>query len=295
MLWHWPQRLERFEVRARNESGEPRDLKASVLAFLPERKWKLPEENPGYSGPGPANRMEWGNDNTIAKFAPVGRACAEIGPRSEGWVTFEFSPPLELPPKDETSDEGRCAVTVAAAPGVSIGVNRWAVDFAQRCEARDGDAAFATAAEPPVFRVYPRPAHGEAANVINGFNRRFCTNSVNMWMSAPGAALPQSLILEWPQPVRFSRVHLTFDALYHAYLSMPFNSGERVSEMCARDYSVEVFSDAEWATLVEERGNYRRFRVHEFPPVVSSRLRLTIHAANGDDYGARVYEVRVYA
>jgi hypothetical protein len=126
-------------------------------------------------------------------------------------------------------------------------------------------------------------------------NRRFCANPVNMWMSAPGEPLPQSLALEWPEPVRFRRVHLAFDTLYRSYHSMPFNCGGTVSEMCAQDYSLEAFADGEWRVLVEERGNYRRFRVHEFPAVTTSRLRLTIRAANGEGYGARVYEVRMYA
>jgi hypothetical protein len=295
MLWNWPKRLERLELYARSKSDAARRLALSVSAFVPERRWKAPQEDLPYAGPGPANRMEWGNDNTIARFAPLGAASAEIAPRSEGWVEFEFSPPLELPPKDETSDEGRCAVIIAPAAGVGIALHCRAADFAQRCEAREADAAFATAAEPLCFRIHPRPIHGEAANAVNGLNRRFCTNPVNMWMSAPGEPLPQSLALEWPEPVRFRRVHLAFDTLYRSYHSMPFNCGGTVSEMCAQDYSLEAFADGEWRVLVEERGNYRRFRVHEFPAVTTSRLRLTIRAANGEGYGARVYEVRMYA
>ncbi|UCH34817.1 MAG: FAD-dependent oxidoreductase, partial [Armatimonadota bacterium] len=294
VLWNWPEKLERIELYARNESDEAQRLESSVSAFAPERKWKAPEEHIPYSDPGPGNRMEWGNDNTIAKFAAVGSASAEIGPRSEGWAAFEFSPPLELPPRDETSDEGRCALVIAPADGVSLAANRWATDFAQRCEAREGDAAFTTMPEPLAIRIQPRPVHGEAMNVINGYNRRFCTNPVDMWMSAPGAPLPQSVVLEWPEPVRLGRVHLTFDTLNRSYLGMPFNCGGRVSEMCARDYSLEAEVDGEWRTLVEERGNYRRFRVHEFAPVTASRLRLTIRAANGDGWGARVYEIRAY-
>jgi hypothetical protein len=42
-------------------------------------------------------------------------------------------------------------------------------------------------------------------------------------------------------------------------------------------------------------GNYSRFRVHRFAPVVAGRLRLTVKAVHDPaHWTARVYEVRVY-
>jgi hypothetical protein len=45
--------------------------------------------------------------------------------------------------------------------------------------------------------------------------------------------------------------------------------------------------------LLAVKNNFLRHRIHRFPTVTASKLRLTAEETNGDD-SARVFEVRVY-
>jgi hypothetical protein len=65
--------------------------------------------------------------------------------------------------------------------------------------------------------------------------------------------------------------------------------------MLAKAYEVSVWQDGEWTALVEADDNHHRWCVHEIEPVTTTRLRLTVKAAWGEGFGARVYEVRAYA
>ena len=131
--------------------------------------------------------------------------------------------------------------------------------------------------------------------MINGWNRRYATNPVHMWISQPEIPLPQHLTLEFEEPETVGRVQLTFDTLYRSYREMPFNKhGRRASGMCGRDYDLEVWDGRVWSTVASVTGNYRRFRVHTFDPVVARKVRLTVRAMNDPAWTARVYEMRVY-
>jgi hypothetical protein len=261
---------------------------------VPERRWKDESE---YRRPpqiaGTVNRMEWGTDNTLARFAPVSVARGTIPP-GEGWVRFAFDPPAGLTVKDPTSDEERYALLLPAVDGVSWGRDAARCDFALRCWHEAPAEELAVAADCHLFRLTPRPAYGEAANVANGINRRWSTAPVNLWLSRFDEPLPQSLELDFGAPQTIREVHLRFDTITRAYQEMPFNCDQEVSPMCARDYDLQARVGEAWETLVEERSNYRRSRVHAFEPVSASRLRLTIRATWDDRYRARVYEVRVY-
>jgi hypothetical protein len=137
------------------------------------------------------------------------------------------------------------------------------------------------------MRVTPESRPFTAANVIRGTNRP--DTWTNLWQSDPEAGLPASLELQWRRPVTFNRVHLTFDTNMNRRVRLPLF---RYPE-CVRDYTLECRTGIGWAALVEERDNYMRRRVHNFDPITTDCLRLTIHATNGIT-NARVYEVRVY-
>jgi hypothetical protein len=236
--------------------------------------------------------MEWGADNTVAKFRPVAVSSAEVPPHFVGWVRFAFAEALI--PKDPTSDEDRYALTLPPTPGLSWARSARRYDFARRIWAAPGDAAYQSDGDSHLFRLTPAPPYGEAANVLNGWNRRFCTDPVNMWLSRPGEPLPQSLTLTWPEPQTFNTVHLVFDTLGRTYREMPFNCDQEVSPMCVKDYLVEVETADGWRTVAAETDNYRRRRVHTFARVTAARLRLTVQSVHDPAYTARVYEVRVY-
>ena len=141
------------------------------------------------------------------------------------------------------------------------------------------------------FRVEPPQPCYAAANVLSGETRphRF----TNLWRSDPRQPLPQWLQLSWPEPVTFQTVELTFPGHllreYHAY--PPFFRDPQT----ARDYTIEAWQDGAWRVLHNEKGNYQRHRRHILTDAVTtSRLRVVVHATNGDP-SAAIYEIRAYS
>ena len=295
MLWNWGAKVEEVQLYLMNENSAEVPIDLTLSLYQSPKKWKEP--NAGKKPPhikGPANRMEWGNDNTIAKFQTIAQSHAVLPPNFVGWVRFSFPADFKLIEKDVTSDEDRYLLTLPQTSGVSWGRHKATYDFAVRCWATANSTEYVTEPETHLFKLSPRPLYGEAVNVINGYNRRFATNPVNMWISKPGEPLPQSLILDFGEPKSFCQVNLTFDTFYRTYREMPFNCDKEVSEMCVKDYALEIWDGKSWKSIVEVADNYRRHRVHKFDRVTASKLRLTVKATNGAGWTARVYEVRVY-
>lgn len=141
------------------------------------------------------------------------------------------------------------------------------------------------------FRVTPpQPAYAPE-QVANGVTRPH--RATNLWRSDPGQPLPQWLELEWPEPQTIARIELTFPGhlLREVHAYPPFFRDPQTP----RDYAVEGWIDGAWRELHVERGNYHRHRRHVLPaPVATDRLRIVIHATNGDP-SAAIYEVRAYS
>ena len=293
MLWDWGEKIEEVQLYLKNENNAEVPLELTLSLYKTSQKWKTGGAKKPPHIKGIANRMEWGNDNTIAKFKPVAQSNAVLPANFAGWAPFKFTH-LTLIEKDITLDEERYLLTLPPTSGVSWGGDNKSYDFAVRCYATKDAAEYITVAESHLFKISPRPMYGEAVNVINGYNRRFATNPVNMWIAKRGEPLPQSLMLNFREPKSFGKICLTFDTLYRAYREMPFNCNKRVSEMCVKDYDVEVWDGSSWQNIVMVKDNYRRHRVHSFDSVTASQVKLTVKAMNGEGWTARVYEVRVY-
>ncbi|MGH3727652.1 MAG: FAD-dependent oxidoreductase [Micromonosporaceae bacterium] len=140
------------------------------------------------------------------------------------------------------------------------------------------------------FRVSPPQSCYEPENVISGVTRPH--HGTNLWRSDPAAPLDAWLELSWPSPQRIAQVELTFAGnIAHEYDSYPALAAD---PQCVRDYTLQAWHDGGWRDLVRVEGNYQRGRVHPLEaPVTTSRLRLVVHASNGDP-SAAVYEVRCY-
>ena len=296
MLWDWGRRIDAIELYMANHNPDPRSVELSLRHYPVDKKWK--ESKDGRKPPhiqGPSNRMEWGNDNRRSGFHEISCAKGMIEGNWEGWVRFDFGQGVELPERDETSDEERLLILLPGLDGISIGRKSGHEDFAVGCWADPGDDEFTTEQFLYLFRISPRPNYGDAANVVNGKNRRYSTNPVNMWISGRGESLPQSVTLDFGRMVSLSRVHLTFDSMYRTYRETPFNNEDlNVAGMVPREYEVELGSGGGMTRVVSERDNYRRFRIHEFPPTSARRLRLNIKSTNEEGWQARVYEIRAY-
>ena len=309
MLYDRPATLGQLAVYLRNDVDETRRVSWSVSKARLQRPWKTHEE---------FTEHRW-RDLRVERFEIVARGQAEVAAGFEGWVRLPLSEPLSLPPKDPTCEEDRLLIAAGPCHGVSWAIAERPCEIAHSVEREEGDDRWRARAAPsddcgsiefpdphaPVrhsppaerlmVRMDPAPPVGEAANVLGGFARRFSTAPTNLWISRGGEPLPQTLTLQFHQPVTFDTVHLTFDTLYDDYHDMAHNYGPRVAGMCVRDYRLEIGTPGAWDPVVTVEGNYHRFRVHHFRRVTAGALRLVVlGVAQPGRYGARVYEVRVY-
>jgi len=282
LLWDWPERLDAVEMYLRNASEVEQPLQLSVLRARREPRWTNPED-----------WHAWGwNDLRDEAFAVLQRRSGVLQAGSEGWFRLELEG-AELGRKDSASDADRVIVQLEANPAVQWAMAERFCEVAEAIERSHHSPRWKPLGAMGTLRLFPEPALGEAANVLNGFHRRFSRGPLNMWMSDPADGLPQSLTLEWDAPRTVSSVCLTFDNLVRQTHENPWHAGTRVVPTLVRDYEVSVWRDGEWARVLQVSDNYHRRRVHDFEPVQASRLRLTVRAAWGEGLGARVYEVRV--
>lgn len=140
-------------------------------------------------------------------------------------------------------------------------------------------------------------------NAINGLTRPLDENMEmwigkvpgNMWISDPNEQMPQWLELDLGENRKLNSVYLTFDTNLKTkrYVSWKFSPDERMPPECARDYRIQYHDGKDWITVAEATNNYQRRRIHRFPTIESSKLRVVVDQTNGDS-SARVFEVRVY-
>lgn len=140
------------------------------------------------------------------------------------------------------------------------------------------------------FRIEPPQSPYGASNVLSGVTRPH--RAPNVWRSDPGHPLPQWVELRWNAAVAVREVQITFAGHllreYHAY--PPFYRDPQ----CAKSYAIEIQEDGVWREIDRVDDNYRTRVVHTFSQSVrTDRLRLVVHATNGDA-SAAVYEMRAY-
>ena len=124
-------------------------------------------------------------------------------------------------------------------------------------------------------------------NVAHGVSR-IVGKTPNLWASDPAKPMPQWIEMSFPSPTRINAAYLTFDTDMNA----PFHTVPIVPE-CVRDYTLSCWDGSQWVEVARETGNFQRRRVHRFPTVATTKLRLTVLETNGHR-SARVFEIRLY-
>lgn len=138
-----------------------------------------------------------------------------------------------------------------------------------------------------IMRVTPEQHPYAAQNVVTGTNRPDAWS--NIFISDPAKGMPTWVELDWPKPIRFNQVEITFDTNTNRRVILAlFRYPESVKK-----YEIAVATPDGWKTVAAEDDNYARHRVHSFPTVTASRMRLQVLETNGAP-SARIYEVRVY-
>jgi hypothetical protein len=285
VLWDWPERLDAVELYLENRAGEEQTLSLGVYRARREPRWKSVD---AYS--------RWGrNDLRDGAFAEVASFPVSVPAGHRGWLRVAPPEPVRLGNKDPACDDDRVLIALDENPQV-----RWALAaeqpaIAEMVEHHHYSTEWHRLGVMATLRLTPPPGLGEAGNAANGFHRRFGRGPTNMWMSRPGAALPQDLVLTWDTPQTFGEVHLTFDNLAPSRHDLPWECGARVLPILVEAYELACWSEDEWQTLVREEQNHHRFRRHAFAAVTTEKLRLRVLSTHGEESQARVYQVRVLA
>lgn len=234
----------------------------------------------------------------------LGEGTVRVSPANEAqWVDFAFAP--------GDAEAGFHWLIVQSAPGLSLATTRerlvgvLSYAHAEDWQPDPGPWTFDRPERNPFspWRVLPEnycfrtdawmPAFYAGEQVANGFSRARCTP--NIWVSVPtDFAAPEWLEFRWPEPRDLASISLYFNTdldreLPNLWFEHPF----RAIPECIRDYRLLCAENGGWRVLLEERGNYQRFRTHAFPPVTTDCLRLEVLATHGDPR-AQIYEVRIY-
>ena len=309
IAYDWPAELRTIELYLKNTSPEPQTIELAIAQTRYERPWQHHTE---------FHKWRW-RDPRVERFEEIARPRATVPANFEGWLPVPLPAPLALRPKQPTREDDRLLLALAPSPDLNWGVAARPCEIAVSVERAPDDAEWhartrpddtpcdadypdpAAPPRPPIIgerhmvRLDPAPPVGEAANAVNGYARRFGTAPTNMWVSQRGEPLPQALTLEFPAPVAFDTVHLTFDTLYDDYEDMPHNHGPRAAGMCVKDYRLEVEQGGVWRSVVEVSGNIHRVRVHRIERIAAKSLRLVVLAVHEfARYGARLYQIRVH-
>jgi FAD dependent oxidoreductase len=150
-------------------------------------------------------------------------------------------------------------------------------------------------------RVAASAVHESAApeHVINGVTRDMPGTWDNRWAALMTGGEPW-IELRWDEPQTVSRVQVVFDTGFHRELTLSASDGvtSRVvrgpQPETVRDYTLSAqTADGTWHEIERVTGNYQRLRRHDFKPIVTKVLRLTIQSTNGSDQ-ARLFEIRCY-
>lgn len=272
-----------MEVYIRNSDGRPQPVRLRVLRAGERQRWTTAET---YHGQG------WSSlDDAV--FTELAVYEQQVPGGFEGWLPIHCQPALQVRPHDPRCDADRLLLAVDAAPALWWALVWPECELCGLVEHSHHAPCWRPLAGRPALRLYPRVPLGEAVHVVDGHHRRYSRGPTHMWASAPQEAPPHALELQWDAPVRFRQVALTFDNLAADRADNPWECGQRVLPGLVRRYELQAWQGDGWSPLVQVDDNVHRFRVHQLPEVVSSAVRLLVHATHGAAGQARVYQVSV--
>jgi len=289
-LYCYPRVIEGIGFYVRNSAAEEREITLAVgcgetpPVGLVEVKDRAPDEPYRFRHPP--------RQNHVSDYEIVAEKLLVVAGRFEGWVKFDLTRPRELPAYRR--DVAAQAALLAITGDVEVRLAEHPLDvlYATVCKASRWELLEGA---PPCFCITPDPVPGRAENVLDGFPHREGTARPHQWTSRPGDGLPQWIELAFAEETTFNLVQLRFDVTERTWAEMYNSTGRRTATRCVADYKLDVASDGGWKTLVAEKDNYLRFRVHRLADAVKARkLRLTVTRVWGEGEVARVYEIRLY-
>lgn len=149
--------------------------------------------------------------------------------------------------------------------------------------------------KPFCFKLNPETNAYRACKAVDGYVRPY--GGPHQWMSQSLRDNgEQWLELQWPNPIAFQQVQLTFnddpneDLINLHHHRTPFD----IMPELVKSYRIEVWIEGRWSIFAQETDNRKRMRRHDSDqPITTNRLRLVVETTNGSDF-AEVVEIRVY-
>jgi hypothetical protein len=139
---------------------------------------------------------------------------------------------------------------------------------------------------------------GDPVQVIDGEVRDVPGEWQHRW-GATHEGKPVTLSLIWLKAVQIDHIQITFDSGFHRELTLSASDSRSRHMVRApqpetvRDYTLQAKTSAGRKVLAEVEGNYQRLRRHDFEPVTTREVNLTVLATHGSPE-VRVFEIRCY-
>ena len=200
-----------------------------------------------------------------------------IGCAAGEWVTMPLAPP----------EPGTYHLVIRGAPQVSIHFAPYS------CPGFLGFSAGGGSPVNPCFKLKAETNLYNAGNLTNGYNRPYILP--NVWSSGPLTRQgKEAITLSWPAEINLREVRLFFNpdlsreltntrnehfAEHHAYVPRQEMPPELV-----KSYTIHALAAGEWHQVAECRDNRRRLAVHEFPGILTKKLRIEFTETYGSPY-----------
>ena len=293
-MWDFADRVDSCRFLVRNKTGEPIQAKCSLLRYAPERKWLRRGEWEFFSYQDRHNEAEWGSEHRTKCFQTLAEQEITIAAGFEGYVDVPLS--VTLLPKDGCNDDDRLIVVLETdAQGLEIARNHEFTTYMRSVEGYEvtesGEKKYVVNPWGSCVELWPNPGYGEARQVLNGLNRRYSENPVNMWMPKE---LPATLKLEWETAIHGKEVRIFFDTLERTAMAMPYESGKKASPQCVKSFKLQLLHHGQEVYAERFSDWYHRMAIIGIPEVEFDQLRLIIEETWEEGRRPGVYEVRVY-
>ncbi len=292
-LWSFSDCIDRCEVLMRNPTERDITVRFALRRFAPEHPWQFHGEREFFDYYKHHNEAEWGSEHALRYFKDIAHAETKVSAGFEGYVGADFN--MKLPPKNPYSDDDRVLLLVEAEDErLELARSDRFYPFMRGIHGLDradnGEERYIVKPDAVFLHVYPTPLYGEAVQVINGINRRFSENPMNMWRPK---ALPARITLDWDSSVSAHEIHITFDTLERAAIDMPYESNHRASGQCVKCFRLKLLRNSD--TVFEtEQTNHNRFVRISVPDTVVDRLELELIEVWEKGRLPGVFEIRVY-
>lgn len=293
-LWNFKNEINEAFIHIKNEGNEKIKAKLKISRFTPEHKWQKHGEREFFDFYKYHNETEWGSETRLDLYKDIKEVPFEIEGLFEGVLKIPVNVKLDSE-KYFLSDDDKLAITIETeSDKLFIAVKDELspfIRFIEKVTDAEKGKKYKVLPKTPFIYVSPETSLGKAENILNGVNRRFSENPLNMWVPKE---LPSFVTLKWNEKIKADEIRITFDTLERLSHDMPYECGKRASGQCVKSFKIELMKGNETVKVIEENMNYHRLYVKNIEEVKFDTLKLTLLETWEENRLPGIYEIRVY-